>query len=61
MTRRLPATPATALVAGVAGVLGIAAAARAWGNPGAAVLLALAAVWLPCTLVVALITTRSTR
>ncbi|WP_431895823.1 hypothetical protein [Micromonospora haikouensis] len=44
--RRLLAALAAALVAGVAGVLGIAAAARAWGNPAASVLLALAAVWI---------------
>lgn len=59
--RRLLVALAAATVAGVAGVLGIAAAARAWGNPAAAVLLALAAVWLPCTLTAALVTTRSAR
>ncbi|MFI2667906.1 hypothetical protein [Micromonospora carbonacea] len=61
MIRRLLAILATALVAGVAGALALAAAADAWTHDGAAVLLALTAVWLPCTIVATLITTRSTR
>ncbi|MFI6160375.1 hypothetical protein ACIA59_10545 [Micromonospora haikouensis] len=44
--RRLLAILATATVAGVAGTLGIAAAADAWTHDGAAVLLALAAVFI---------------
>ncbi|WP_036374365.1 hypothetical protein [Micromonospora sp. ATCC 39149] len=59
--RRLLVALAAALVAGVAGMLGIAAAADAWTRDGALVLVALAAVWLPCTLTVALVTTRSAR
>lgn len=46
MTRRLLATLAAALVAGVAALLGLDAAARAWGNPGAALTLAPAAVFI---------------
>jgi hypothetical protein len=56
--RRLLATLAAALVAGVAATLGLDAAARTWGNPSAALLIALAAVWLPMTLLTALHTTR---
>lgn len=46
MIRRLAIPAAAALVAGVAALLAIDAASRAWGNPGAAVLVALAAAWL---------------
>lgn len=55
MTRRLAKAATLALVAGVAAALGLAAADRAYGRPGAAVLLALAAVWLPCTLLATLL------
>ncbi|MFE7868827.1 hypothetical protein ACFUYE_00545 [Micromonospora humida] len=44
--RRLLAALATALVAGVAATLALAAARSAWGDPAAAVLVALAAVFL---------------
>ncbi|WP_328339495.1 hypothetical protein [Micromonospora sp. NBC_00421] len=60
MIRRLLAVLAAALVAGTAATLGLAAAADAWTQDGAVVLVALAAVWLPCT-IVATLTTRRTR
>ncbi|MFI2577714.1 hypothetical protein ACH5AJ_36575 [Streptomyces rochei] len=44
--RRLLAILAAALVAGVAATLALAAARSAWGDPAAAVLVALAAAWL---------------
>ena len=46
MTRRLVVAAALALPAGVAATLALDAASRAWGNPGAALLLALAAVFI---------------
>ncbi|MEV6800539.1 hypothetical protein AB0M91_19660 [Micromonospora rifamycinica] len=44
--RLLAGVLAAALRAGVAATLGLAAAARTWGDPAAAVLVALAAAWL---------------
>lgn len=61
MTRRILATLAAATVAGVAAILALDAAARAWGNPGAAVLLGIAAAWLGQTTITLLITTRRPR
>ncbi|MFR9779057.1 hypothetical protein ACL02O_23755 [Micromonospora sp. MS34] len=42
-----------AVVAGTVAVLALTAAARAWSDLGAAVLLALAAVWIPQALITA--------
>lgn len=44
--RRIFAVLAASTLAGTAAVLGLDAAARAWGNPAASVLVALAAVWI---------------
>ncbi|MFI6228898.1 helix-turn-helix domain-containing protein [Micromonospora echinospora] len=46
MIRRLLAVLAAATVAGAAATLALTAAARTWGDPAAALLLALTAVWL---------------
>ncbi|GLY21678.1 hypothetical protein [Micromonospora sp. NBRC 101691] len=46
MIRRLLIASAIALTAGAAAVLALSAAARTWGDPAAALLLALTAVWL---------------
>lgn len=46
MIRRLAVVSAAAVVAGTAATLALAAADRAYGRPGAAILIALAAVWL---------------
>ncbi|WBB73257.1 hypothetical protein O7602_26825 [Micromonospora sp. WMMD1128] len=59
--RTVAVAAASALVAGVAATLGLDAAARTWGNPAAALLLALAAVWLPTALTLAIVHTRRTR
>ncbi|WKU07992.1 hypothetical protein [Micromonospora sp. HUAS LYJ1] len=48
--RRLLAILAAALVAGVAATLALAAARSAWGDPAAAVLVAVAAAWLGSTI-----------
>ncbi|TDC42071.1 hypothetical protein [Micromonospora sp. KC213] len=44
--RRIAIAGAIALIASTTAILALDAAARAWGNPAAAVLVALAAVWL---------------
>lgn len=58
MTRRILATLAAALVAGVATLLALDAAARAYGNPSAALLLAITAAWLGTATLHLLIPTR---
>jgi CHASE2 domain-containing sensor protein len=50
---RILVTVSAALVAGVATVLGLAAAADAWLDSATPVLIALAAVWIPQTIIVA--------
>lgn len=59
--RRLLATLAATTVAGVAATLALDAAARAWGDPAAAVLVALAAAWLGQTAITLLTPTRRPR
>lgn len=50
MTRRLLTASATALVAGVVAYLGLAAVVDAYGDLGAAVAIALTALWLSQTI-----------
>ncbi|WP_416902739.1 hypothetical protein [Micromonospora echinospora] len=59
MIRRLLVASAVALTAGATAILGLSAALDATWDPEAAVLVALAAVWLPMTLLTTLLITRS--